>query len=358
MPPAKKAKPPAKTAAPAQPRYCAQPPPSEPVLPPGLGAPRLEAILTTSKKWLNGTVLHYCFLQRPQWTWPEAQKAVVRKAFATWKGLGIGLSFKEVTKESEAEITIGRMQDNRSWSFVGTDVLHNRDFGRTMNFGWDLTTVWGGATAIHEIGHTLGMQHEHQNPLAGIVWNEEEVYVDLAQTNGWDKETTFHNIIRKLPSNTISGSKWDPASVMHYPFRPGLIKAPKPYDTKGVGDNTKLSTLDAKWAKHWYPGLKKPKPILPMTLKPIAAAAGAQHDFVFEPDATREYTVQTVGKADSRIVLFEERDGVPRHLAAADDAGFDDNATIRTKLVDGRRYFLRVRTHYADGTEPLGLLLK
>ena len=46
---------------------------------------------------------------------------------------------------------------------------------RTMNFGWDLTTSYGHDTALHEIGHTLGFPHEHQNPTAGIVWNEPAV---------------------------------------------------------------------------------------------------------------------------------------------------------------------------------------
>ena len=50
-----------------------------------------------------------------------------------------------------------------------------------MNFGWDLTQPGEIDTAIHEIGHTLGFPHEHQNPHAGIVWDEEAVYAALAQ---------------------------------------------------------------------------------------------------------------------------------------------------------------------------------
>ena len=54
----------------------------------------------------------------------------------------------------------------------GRDVLNTRSpQERTMNFGWALTTAYGHDTALHEIGHTLGLEHEHQNPNAGISWN-------------------------------------------------------------------------------------------------------------------------------------------------------------------------------------------
>ena len=49
-----------------------------------------------------------------------------------------------------------------------------------MNFGWDLTPLGRSTTALHEIGHTLGMPHEHQNPFAGIAWDEETVYATSA----------------------------------------------------------------------------------------------------------------------------------------------------------------------------------
>ncbi|WP_265939207.1 M12 family metallopeptidase [Bacillus thuringiensis] len=45
-----------------------------------------------------------------------------------------------------------------------------------MNFGWYITRNPSEIdTAIHEIGHTLGFPHEHQNTKSGIEWDEEAV---------------------------------------------------------------------------------------------------------------------------------------------------------------------------------------
>jgi hypothetical protein len=38
----------------------------------------------------------------------------------------------------------------------------------------------------------LGMEHEHQNPFAGIKWHELAVYDALAKPpNNWDRDTTY-----------------------------------------------------------------------------------------------------------------------------------------------------------------------
>src|SRR5262245_27489316 len=80
---------------------------------------RAAAIITARSKWVNGTVLHYCFYTTGRYKVPKAQAAVIRWAFATWKAVGIGLSFKEVKKLSEAEVRIAySVAENSSESAV------------------------------------------------------------------------------------------------------------------------------------------------------------------------------------------------------------------------------------------------
>src|SRR4051794_37522527 len=67
---------------------CAQPAPNPVVLPETLSPFRAYAIRVGAKKWVNGTVLHYHFLDRstdPKWKWVEDQRKVVRWAFGVWK---------------------------------------------------------------------------------------------------------------------------------------------------------------------------------------------------------------------------------------------------------------------------------
>lgn len=337
---------------------CTQPREIPVVLPPDLAPLRERAIRLFGKKWVSGTILHYHFLEHPGWTWSANQKDAVRKAFDRWKSLGIGLFFMETADVSEAEIRIGFDQSDGSWSYVGTDILEYEDHGRTMNFGWDLTDDWGGATALHEIGHALGLEHEHQSPNAGLVWDEEAVYAAFSRPpNSWSRDQIFHNIINKLAVSGTQGSAWDARSIMEYPFDPGLIRSPHPYDVKGIPPNYGLSPDDVVWVKRFYPPSSAPSPIAAMQMVRLDAGPGDQADFVFEPQATRNYAIQLLGESDCKVILFEERDGGPRHLAGQDDSGSDSNARIEIKLVKGRRYLIRVRVHYINSPDGAGLVI-
>lgn len=336
------------------PSYCAAPPRTLPSLSPDMPAGRMRAIVVTRVKWVNGTTLRYHFLDGP-----DDQRQAVREAFDTWKSLGIGLSFLEVEDRSEAEVRIGFDQTDGSWSYLGRDVLGIGQDEPTMNFGWDLTTPYGASTALHEIGHTLGKPHEHQNPKAGIVWDDDAVYASLGgPPNSWDRATTFHNILRKLDLSEVEGSDWDPESVMHYAFPGGLIKEPEQYAVEGIDPPGTLSDLDVTYVRTWYPALEeRPATLQPFESRAMTLEAGEQADFSVEPTETRTYSLGTFGASDAVLVLFEEVDGELRFLAGDDDSGEDRNALLEVKLFKGRRYVARVRLYWAWASGGTAVML-
>jgi len=346
-------------------RYCAMPPRPDPVIPEGLDFDRANAIVLGRAMWANGTVIHYYFFDRDSdggtvrfadgttrfvtWVGEPAQQDAVRAGFETWKDLNIGLEFREVGDRSEAEVRVGFMDFDGSWSYLGRDVLNQGMNARTMNFGWDLTTTYGRSTALHEIGHTLGMPHEHQNPFAGIVWDEPKVYEYLGgPPNNWDRAKTFHNVLRKLDPTEVQGSTWDPDSIMEYRFPGGLILQPEQY-RGGISPAGTISGLDQEFVRQWYPAME---PAGPPTLEPFQSvaldlAAGEQADFTLTPPGTREYQLGTFGASDVVLVLFEEVEGELRFVAGDDDSGEDRNALLTAKLFQGRRYVVRLRMYFS-----------
>jgi hypothetical protein len=331
-------------------RFCSMQPLPPIALAANVSPERAALIQILRPKWVNGTVLQFSFFDGGT----AKERDVIRAAFQAWKGVGVGLDFREVQGRAD-HIRIGFERGAGAWSYVGRDLL---DHEHNMNFGWNIEA--DADTALHEIGHALGFPHEHQNPNAGIVWDEEAVYAALAAPpNSWDRDKTFYNIIRKLPAQEVRGSEWDPNSIMHYPFEAGLIKAPAQYHA-GLHPAGGLSALDKTFAKTFYPPMKADdvKELQPFLSQQVSIAPGQQVNFRIKPAKSRNYTMQTIGEADTLLVLFEDQaTGDPVYLSGDDDSGQDFNAKIAAKLIQGRTYTLRIRLYYVQVPGECGVLL-
>lgn len=330
-------------------RFCSLPQVREREFGPEVSENRASLIRYISKKWVNGTKLRYYFFTSGPWAGPASEMDLVREGFEVWTDVGIGLEFEEIDTIDDAEVRIGFLQGDGAWSYVGRDVIDiPGQFERTMNFGWRIADDPRGVDVpVHEIGHTCGFPHEHQNPFSGIVWDEDAVYAFFGgPPNNWSRDQTFNNVLRKLSPAMVEGSDWDPDSIMHYGFPAGLILQPSEY-RNGLTPALGLSQDDIAEVKRFYPPISNTRyPLLePFRPEILSLAPAEQANFRIEPAATREYSMRTFGRSDTVMVLFEERDGDLHFLAGDDDSGSDLNASITTWLQAGRNYVLRLRLY-------------
>ena len=154
--------------------------------------------------WTAGQVITYKFLDKNA----RQQKEFI-EVFREFESFA-NLKFQE--SSGDALLRISFNPNLGSWSYVG-NVARTLDKNKpTTNIGW-----YGKGVKRHELGHFVGLGHEHQNPLNAIKWNKEEVYKIMAGApNYWSKARTDHNFFRKYNKSQIIGTSLDVNSIMMY----------------------------------------------------------------------------------------------------------------------------------------------
>ena len=128
-------------------------------------------------------------------------------------------------------------------SHVGTDCYTVKDQTEsTMNFGWfDVGTV------LHEFGHVLGLEHEHQSTFDNTInWNYKKLYKWADEVLHWTEKDVKEQILDPLEES--EGTSYDPESIMLYYYPAYLTK-----DGKGTKQNIRLSPIDVLYINKLYP---------------------------------------------------------------------------------------------------------
>lgn len=122
--------------------------------------------------------------------------------------------------------------------------------GRTFT-RFDTSKIWlpdFKRIVLHEFGHALGAEHEHQHPDANIPWDEDKVIKEF-KGNGVNEENVRWNMFRKLNPADYAYSTYDPTSVMHYNVPQRFTRSDFEIDNSGKT----LSSKDIEFMGGIYP---------------------------------------------------------------------------------------------------------
>ncbi len=250
-----------------------------------MGVARLD------KLWKPGQELRVAFLDGDD----EAREAIEMVAQEWTKCGNLKLSFRDAGNTFRewvpsdgvytADIRIAFTKDGY-WSFIGTDCVRKSYCGpghASMNLQGFGALPWprdGRATVLHEFGHALGFDHEHQNPNAPgdfrfhddkdyePIRDKNEVFVEDAKgrrpglvtylggpPNNWDRSTVLRNLEQFVPSeNLFYTGPFDAKSVMVYALPPFYYKNGEKSSAAYISmPNSELSPMDKAVMSKFYP---------------------------------------------------------------------------------------------------------
>ncbi|QXI37411.1 M12 family metallopeptidase [Pseudomonas xantholysinigenes] len=209
------------------------------------GGRQKRALAITRKLWRPGRTLKVSFLGSPD----AALKSAIFRTASQWltrSGANLALALStDNDPRAQIRVRTGRSLP-RNESCAGTDALAMP--AETMNLNVEPGDAAFEHVVLHEFGHALGAEHEHQHPEASIPWNVEAVVHAAATQSGWTRQQVIDEMIARQADVGLLRTQYDPGSVMHYPVPQAFT-----HGDWEIGLNSHLSEKDLAFMRRAYP---------------------------------------------------------------------------------------------------------
>jgi hypothetical protein len=213
-------------------------------------------------------------------------------AYANEWGKFGNVRYRETSGQGDVRLTL---RGGGYWSYLGTDTRLIPAGQPTMSLhGFSLSTPESeySRVVIHEFGHDLGFNHEHEQPAIQELLDVEKTIAEFRRTQGWSRQDVIQQIFSPpSPGEVMASSRGDSRSIMCYSFPGSCTKSGQP-----IPGGDRLTDEDKRHVAVIYPpAVVPPPPPPPGPPPPPPPAGGAVYLPVSFDPAAVEVSLRNAG---------------------------------------------------------------